>query len=110
MIELLALPGWRTTPTTLDAWVAQLESQAGPVVVTRESTSAVWLEIGPLRLRGYAMVAGQTVEAINFELAAPDLEPATRAVETAALALGWEVNLDDDEEGDDDDDEHDEAT
>jgi hypothetical protein len=110
MIELLALPGWQTAPTTLDAWVAQLESQAGPVAVTRESTAAVWIEIGSLRLRGYAMVAGRTVEAINFELAAPDPEPATRAVNTAAQALGWDVNLDDDEEGDDDGDEHEEAT
>ena len=25
MIELLALPGWQTPPTTLDAWVAQLD-------------------------------------------------------------------------------------
>jgi hypothetical protein len=110
MIELLALPGWQTTPTTLDAWVAQLEAQAGPAVVTRESTAAAWLEFGGLRLRGYAMLAGRSVEAINFELAAADPAPASRAVEAAALALGWEVHLDDDEEdGDGDDDEH-EAT
>jgi hypothetical protein len=107
MIELLALPGWKTAPTTLDAWVAQLEAQAGPVVSTRESTAAAWLEIGSMRLRGYALLAGRTVEAINFELVAADPAPATRAVEAAAGALGWEVHLDEDD--DDDDDSHEEA-
>jgi len=98
MIELLALPGWQTAPTTLDAWVAQLETHGGPVVVTRESTGASWLEIGTLRLRGYAILAGRAVEAINFELAQADPAPATRAVNAAAEALGWEVHLDDDDD------------
>ena len=62
------------------------------MVVTRESTGVSWLEIGPLRLRGYAVLAGRHVEAINFELADPDPAPATRVVEAAAEALGWEVH------------------
>jgi len=101
MIELLALPEWQAPPRTIDDWVAELTAKAGPVVVTRESTSVSWLEIGSLRLRGYAVLEGQSVQAINFELGAPDPEPATRAIEAAALALGWEVHPDD---GDDDDD------
>ncbi len=49
--------------------------------------------------------------AINFELHALDPEPATRAIEEAADALGWEIHPDDDEDEDepDDDDEDDDA-
>jgi hypothetical protein len=108
MIELLALPDWQTAPTTLDDWVAQLSTHGGPVIVTREDTNASWLEIGPLRLRGYAVLAGRIVEAINFELADPDPAPATRALEAAAQALGWELHGDDDDEDDDDEDDDDE--
>jgi hypothetical protein len=100
MIELLALPGWQAPPTSLDQWVAQLSESAGPVTVTRESTGVSWLEVAPLRLRGYAVIAGQRVEAINFELTNPEFEPAMRAVEAAARALRWDVHPD---EADDDD-------
>jgi hypothetical protein len=103
MMELLALPGWQTKPTTLDAWIAQLETHGGPVVVTRESPNASWLEIGPLRLRGYAVLAGRVVEAINFELNHPDPAPASRAVAAAAEAIGWEVHADSEDDDDDDD-------
>jgi hypothetical protein len=105
VIELLALPGWKTPPTPLDAWVERLTAVAGPVVVTREATDASWLEVGRLRLRGYAVIAGHNVEAINFELNDADPAAATHAITAAADALGWEVHEDDD---DDDDDEHDE--
>ena len=101
MIELLVLPDWKTPPTPLDDWVAQLTTHGGPVVVIREAADASWLEIGRLRLRGYAMVAGRNVEAINFELADPDPVPATDAVLAAATALGWEVHHDDDDEDSD---------
>ena len=73
MIELLALPGWQTPPTTLDAWVAQLEARRRPDVDRRPASrpGVAWLEIAALRLRGYAMIEGRHVEAINFELARP---------------------------------------
>jgi hypothetical protein len=71
--------------------------------LTRESTAASWLEIGSLRLRGYAMLAGRAVEAINFELPPSDPAPATRAITAAAEELGWEVHPDDDDDDDDDD-------
>jgi hypothetical protein len=104
MSELLALPGWQTPPTPLDEWVAQLEAHGGPVVVTAESSSVSWLEIGSLRLRGYAMLSGRNVEAINFELSAADPESARRVVQTVADALGWEVHADDDNDNDEQDD------
>jgi hypothetical protein len=112
VIELLALPGWQTPPTSLDAWVERLTALAGPVVVTREASDASWLEVGGLRLRGYAVLAGRgrDVEAINFELSDPDPTAATQAIRTAAAALGWEVHEDDDEADDEDEDEYDEET
>ncbi|SIN97237.1 hypothetical protein SAMN05444166_1850 [Singulisphaera sp. GP187] len=105
MIELLAIPDWQTPPRTLDDWVAQLSTLAGRVEVSRESTGVSWLEIGSLRLRGYAVLDGLRVEAINFELNDPDPGPATRVIEAAAQALGFEVHPDDpDDESDDEDD------
>jgi hypothetical protein len=101
MIELLALPGWQTPPTSLDDWVSRLSDMCGPVAVTRESTGVSWLEVGSLRLRGYAVIEGRQVEAINFELAAPDPAPAALAVEAAAAALGWEVHPDEPDDEDD---------
>lgn len=104
MIELLVVPDWQTPPRTLDDWVAQLSGLVDRVEVSRESTTVSWLEIGSLRLRGYAVLDGQHVEAINFELNAPDPGPAALVVEAAAQALGWEVHTDDpDDETDEDD-------
>ena len=63
-----------------------------------------WLELGKLRLRGYAMHAGPHLEAINFELAGSDPGPATAAIWASAEALGWEVDEEDgDGDGEDDD-------
>lgn len=109
MLEVLALPGWRSPPTPLDAWVDQLATHGGPVVVTREFTGASWLEVGPLRLRGYAMLAGRNVEAINFEWPEADSGLALRAIEAAAEALGWEVHFDDDDDDDDGDGDQDDG-
>jgi hypothetical protein len=108
VIELLALPGWQTPPAPLDAWVERLTALAGPVVVTREGTDASWLDVGVLRLRGYAVLAGRTVEAINFELHDPDPTAAMQAINAAAAALAWEVHEDDEDETDDDE-EHEEC-
>src|SRR5437867_6036653 len=91
MIELLALPGWNTPPLALDAWVAQLSAQGHPPTLTPEDGGACWLEVGALRLRGYAVIEGDHLAAINFELAHPDPDPARRVVEAAAVALGWEI-------------------
>lgn len=99
MIELLAVPAWNTPPTTLDAWADALKAQGVGVQVERDPPGA-WLEVGSLRLRGYALSEGIKLEAINFELSDPDPAPATRLLETVAAALGWEVHADEDD-GDD---------
>lgn len=101
MIELLALPGWKTAETALSAWVDQLRGQGLEVVLNRESTGVSWIEVDAPRLRGYAVTAGRHVEAINFELDAADLA-ARRALELAAAALSWELHEDDDDSKDDD--------
>ena len=105
MIEYLALPAWKTPPTRLDSWVAQLSEAGGPVIVSRESSTVAWLEVAPLGLRGYVVIENGNASAINFELDAPDPGPATRAIEQAAEALGWEVHADDDGDDDEDDEE-----
>jgi len=106
MIELLALPAWDTPPTLLSAWAERLEGQGLTVSVTRESTGVSWVEVGSLRLRGYAVMEGLHAEAINFELAAPDPAPARAALERAAAELAWELHEEDEGggEGDEDDD------
>lgn len=103
MTELLAIPAWNTAPKTLDDWRAALEAQGHPARVAREDGNT-WLEVGPLRLRGYVELAGPHVEAINFELDAPDPEQATRALIDAAGTLGWEVHADEPDEDDIDED------
>ena len=104
MREYLALPGWNTPPTSMDAWVAHLTDQGGPVAVRRESATVAWLEVATLRLRGYVVVENGHASAINFELHDPDPGPALLVIEQAAAALGWELDGDDDEDQDDDDD------
>jgi hypothetical protein len=103
MTEFLALPGWNTPPVTLDAWVAQLAAQGHPPTLTRDEPGACWLEVGPLRLRGYTLTEGEHLAAINFELSAPDPGPALQVIEAAALALGWEIHSDEPDEEDDPD-------
>ena len=105
MLEYLALPGWKTPPRTVDDWVASLSETGGPVIVTRESSSTAWIEVAPLRLRGYVVIENGNAAAINFELHDPDPGPATKAIEDAATALCWEVHPDDDEDGDEDSEE-----
>ncbi len=102
MFEILAIPGWKTAGTPLSDWVAQFAGQGFEAVVTRESTAVSWIVVDALRLRGYAVMAGRTVEAINFELSDPDPQSARDALERASIALAWE--LDDSQDDDDDDD------
>ena len=103
MIELLAVPAWDQPSIPLKRWVEELERQGLAVNVVRESAEASWVEVNSLRLRGYAVMDGLAVEAVNFELAAPDPAPARQAVETAAAALSWEIDDDADENETEDD-------
>lgn len=102
MIELLALPAWNAPPRTLDDWSAQLSGQGHRPTVVRDG-SETWIEVAPLRLRGYVELEGGRASAINFELSDPDPGPASQAVREAATALGWEVHAEDDEDEDEDD-------
>lgn len=100
MIELLAVPAWKTPPRSLDDWVAQLRESAGPVAVKPDPPGASWIVVGSLGLRGYALIEGGGVEAIQFELDGPDPSAASQALEAAASALGWELHADDPDDED----------
>jgi hypothetical protein len=102
MTELLALPGWNSSPTELPAWVERIQQSGHDVVTTRESTGVSWIEVPSLRLRGYAVMQGRHVEAINFEITAPDATAARKVVEDAAALLGWEVDEDDSDDEEED--------
>jgi hypothetical protein len=103
MIELLAIPAWNTEPRTLGDWTAALAALGHTPAVGREDDET-WLEVGPLRVRGYVALEGQSVEAINFELHDADTEPASRVLAAAASALGWELHEDEPEEDNVDED------
>lgn len=102
MIELLATPGWKTEATPPSAWVDHLAWQGYSAVLSYESKTVAWLEVASLRLRGYVVIAGGHVEAINFEVDENHLTRARAAVEAAAAALGWEVDDEVDPEDEDD--------
>jgi hypothetical protein len=102
MIELLAVPSWQTPPTTLEAWVARFEQQGEhAVVIERESPEGAWVHLEAIGARGFAVLAGQHVEAINFEIDDRETEAASRFLEEAAAAIGWEIHTDEDDGEDD---------
>lgn len=103
MIELLAIPAWNTPPRTLGDWADALAALGHQPTIGREHDDT-WLEVAPLRLRGYVATEGQSVEAINFELHAQDTEPASRILAAAAQSLGWELHPDEPEEDNVDED------
>ena len=100
MIEILALPGWKIEGTPLSAWADAFAGLGFVAVVTRESAGVSWVEVTALRLRGYSVMDGRTVEAINFELPDDDSGAARAALGRAATALGWELDEGDDEDDD----------
>jgi hypothetical protein len=103
MLEFLAIPAWDGRPRSLDDWTAALATSTGHApTIDRLGPDEAWLEVAPLRLRGYAVIEGNLISAINFELHAPDAAPTIRFLESAAQFLGWEVHPDDDEDVDED--------
>ena len=103
MLEFLAIPAWDGPPRSLDDWAAALAASGHTPTIDRLGPGEAWLEVAALRLRGYAVIEGNLVSAINFELHAPDTtEPTIRFLESAAQSLGWEVHPDDDEDVDED--------
>lgn len=101
MTEYLALPAWDTQPRPLDDWVRALTEAGAPTTVEHEGRDEVWLEVAPIRVRGYVVIEGIGVTAINFELHDPETEPALAIVTTAAKSLGYEVHADDGEDDED---------
>jgi hypothetical protein len=97
MIELLALPAWDAPPRSPADWAAELAALGHPATVARAPDGDTWIEVAPLRLRGFVVIEDGLAAAINFELHDPDPAPASRLVEAAATALGWEVHPDDGE-------------
>src|SRR6478609_3071361 len=101
MVEWLAIAGTDTPPIGLEAWIARLEACGHRPTIDRDGTDGTWLEIAPLRIRGYAIFEGAFVDAINFELHAPDPEPALEWLKSAADGIGWELYPEDDEDEED---------
>ena len=103
MIEILAVPAWDAPTTTLAQWLEAFEGQGLAVSIVRDSPQASWIEVNALRLRGYALMDGIKVEAVNFELTAPEPIPARQALIAAATALAWEIDENEDDDDADDD-------
>jgi hypothetical protein len=100
MVEWLAIPATDTPPIDLSTWADRMEALGHKPTVERDGAEGAWLEVAPLKLRGYAVFEGENVEAINFELHAPDPTPALDWLKGAADGIGWELYPDDDEEED----------
>ena len=90
----------RRPPRSLDDWTAALSALGHPATVEREGADASWIVVVALRLRGYAMMEGEHVGAINFELSAPDPLDAVRVLEAVVPPLNWELHPDDGETDD----------
>lgn len=104
VIELLAIPSWRTEPCGLDAWTEAFVRLGHPATVSREEDE-VWLEVPALRLRGFVAEEGGRIEAVNFELHSVETATeAARLVQDVCASLGWEVHADEPEEDDLDED------
>lgn len=95
MRELLALPGWNTPPTSLEAWTERLSGR-----VVRDGDE-VWLEVASRHLRGYVVIEDDRVSAINFELSEHDPDETIALLQRAVADLGWELHADHDEDDDD---------
>lgn len=97
MVEWLAIPATDTPPTGLAAWADRMEALGHKPAIDREGSDGAWLDVAPLRLRGYVVFEGDHVEAINFELHASDPAPALDWLKSVADGLGWELYPDDTE-------------
>lgn len=101
MTEILAIPKWKENPRPLDDWLAAFSDLGSAPTLNRDGAEAVWIELGPLRTRGYALAEAGLVTAIHFEIHAPDPSEARAALDAAAESLGWELHDDTDDEDDD---------
>jgi len=106
MTERIAIPAWNTESTPIATWVEALETRLGPVVMERDGPDGAWLEVDSRLVRGYAMLEGPHIVAVNFEIEAKDPDFAIRDIESACEAIGWELHIDDDPDADQDDDDN----
>lgn len=102
MIERLAIPAWDTKPTLIAAWVEALEQHLGPVEFDRDGPTEAWFDVDSRVVRGFAMIEGPHIAAINFEIDADDPLPAVRDLDQACVSIGWELHIDDEDSEDDD--------
>src|SRR5262249_24756079 len=98
--ELLAIPAWDKAPIPIDDWRSAFTSRGQPARSVREDDET-WIDVAPLRLRGYVVLEGEGVGAVHFEVRD---DAALGPLEEAAASLGWELH-DDEGEGDDDESE-----
>jgi hypothetical protein len=101
MTELLAIPGWKTSPTTLDAWIRGFVMEGLDARAVREAPNASWIEVPSIGLRGYAIMREAIVEAINFELDGQGAPLLQERLARVAEGLGWELHEDDGDPEDD---------
>ena len=98
MAEWLALPASGAAPVAIDIWVAALESVDSMPRVARDGPGVAWIEVASAGVKGYAVIEGSGVEAINFEISAPDPAAALALLQAAAARIGWELHQDDDDD------------
>ena len=100
MIEWLAMPATGTESTTLYAWTGAFSDLGHAARVAHEGPGVAWIEVAAAGLRGYVVIEGGIVEAINFELRDADPSQTLALLRSATSALGWELHQEDDEEDD----------
>lgn len=100
MIEWLAMPASGAAPMTLDTWAEAFSALGQTPRIVHEGPGVAWIEVATKRLRGYAVIEGGRVEAINFELPEPDAPSALALLEAVVAKLEWELHQEDDDEDD----------
>ena len=100
MVEWLAMPATGAAPVMLDAWSEAFAALGQTARIVHDGPGVAWIEVPSARLRGYAVIEGGGVEAINFELREPDPAAALALLQAVVAKLGWELHQEDDEEDD----------
>lgn len=101
MVELLAIPKWKQSPRPLDDWLSALHALNLSPSLERQDSDAYWINLNPLRTRGYTLIEDGLVTAVHFEIHDPDPSESRSLLEQAAASLGWELHDDDNEHDDD---------
>lgn len=100
MIEWLAMPATGASRVMLDAWAEAFSAVGYTARIVHEGPGVAWIEVPSERLRGYAVIEGGGVEAINFEFPEPDAAATLTLLQAIVARLGWELHQEDDDEDD----------